>query len=62
VLFQVVCFVASLVVCPSRARSVVIVMMYGSTPLLIPVLAGSYLLGIYLILTLVQRRRAKGVE
>lgn len=37
-------------------------MMYGSTPLLIPVLAGSYLLGIYLILTLVQRRRAKGVE
>jgi|GEM_PF-6975618 hypothetical protein len=40
----------------------VIAMMYGSTPLLIPILAGGYLLGIYLLLTFVQRRRAKEVE
>ena len=37
-------------------------MMYGSNPLLIPVLAGGYLLGIYLLLTFVQHRGAKGVE
>jgi len=51
-----------LVVYSSLARLVVIAMMYGSNSLLIPVLAGGYLLGIYLLLTFVQHRRAKGVE
>jgi len=59
-LWRVACF--GLVVCSSLARLVVIAMMYGSNPLLIPVLAGGYLLGIYLLLTFVQHRGAKGVE